>query len=348
MTEATILAPLALAAVLVVSAVAKLRDPGSAKEAFTQLRVPAALDRPWLRTLVPWFELGLAVGLLLGAFGVGVAAALGALALFAVYTVLIVRAWRAPADASCHCFGSLTTGTVTGWTVVRNVLLVAASFVAVADAALSPPLPLRLLDAGVAAWVLGAALVALAVFTIVHEPTPRPASDVAPASVSSAGPAADGVPDDADYIRLPIPYGRLGTPLGDRVTLRNLAVAKPQLLVWVSPHCGSCRPVIDAMTGWQAAMPEVDVRPVVRGGLSIDDQLPDLAYQVLVDDEQALEVFGNRGTPTAVLLGADGLLAGGPVAGPNDVTAFADEIVEHLIEGRSLGLDADADAQPVG
>ena len=120
MIQATILAPVVLVLVLAVSAVAKLRDPASLDDAFVQLRVPSPLGQPWLRRSVPWLELALAAGLLLPA-PVGVLAAVGSLALFAVYTVLIARAWRAPEEASCHCFGSLTTGRVSGWTVAHRV-----------------------------------------------------------------------------------------------------------------------------------------------------------------------------------------------------------------------------------
>jgi hypothetical protein len=44
----------------------------------------------------------------------------------------------------------------------------------------------------------------------------------------------------------------------------------------------------------------------------------------------ARETLGLDGTPAAVLLGADGLLAGGPVSGRDEVVAFVDEIAGEL------------------
>lgn len=326
MIQATILAPVVLVVVLAVSAVAKLRDPASLDDAFVQLRVPSPLGQPWLRRSVPWLELALAAGLLLPA-PVGVLAAVGSLALFAVYTVLIARAWRAPEEASCHCFGSLTTGRVSGWTVARNGVLLGVSALAVADAAARPPVVVRLLDAGVAAWLVGAAVVALLVFTIVHEPDAGPSPE--PAAVSGVGEEGE------EYVRLPIPYSRVTNAAGHKVTLRQLPARQAQLLVWVSVSCGSCQDVLARVEDWQRAMPEVGVRPVVTTPGALDERLPSLVDQVLVDDEQALSVFGWYGTPTAVLLGSDGLIAGGPVTGGPAVIELAEEMIEQLVEARA-------------
>ena len=46
-------------------------------------------------------------------------------------------------------------------------------------------------------------------------------------------------------------------------------------------------------------------------------------------DSNVRQVF-SVGTPGAVLLGADGMLAGGPVAGENKVARFVDDIVAEI------------------
>lgn len=333
MMPATILAPLVVAVVLATSAVAKLRDPASVEQGFTQLRVPAALDRPWLRRLVPWLELGLAVALVALPSPLAPLASGGALVLFLVYTVLIVRAWRAHGGASCACFGGLTSGRVTGWTVVRNLILVGASLVAVADALGAAPVVVRLLAPDVLAWALGVAVVAVLVFTVVHE---APADEPAAPAASMADVEVD---EEDEYVRLPIPYSRLTTPTGQKVTLRDLPRGRAQLLVLVSFGCGSCGPVIEALPRWRQEMPEVGVRPVVVSGDQVE-RLGDLADDALVDDEQAMQVFGRLGTPSAVLLGADGLIAGGPVVGTADVTDLAEGMLEQLAEARGAAQAA--------
>lgn len=321
MIQATILAPLAVAVVLVVSAAAKFRDPASVDQAFEQLRVPAALGRPWVKRVVPWAEVVLAVGLIALPSSWAAVAAAGTTVLFCSYTWLIVRAWRAPVDADCHCFGSLATGRVTGWTVLRNALLVALSLAAIADAVGAAPVLLRLADVGVLAWVCGAALVGLLVFTIVHEPA------------DAVGPGASEF-DDEEYVRLPIPYSRVTTAAGDQVTLRQLARQGAQLLVHVSATCGACRSVIEALPGWQASMPEVRVRPVVWEGGAQPSSFGPLAEHVLVDTDNAMSVLEMHGTPSAVLLGADGLVAGGPVAGSGAIAELVEGMIEQLEEAR--------------
>jgi hypothetical protein len=49
-------------------------------------------------------------------------------------------------------------------------------------------------------------------------------------------------------------------------------------------------------------------------------------------DRNAARVFGISGRPAAVLLGADGTVAGGPVTGEGEVTALIDEMAGQLRE----------------
>ena len=324
MTQALVLAPLALAVVLVVSGVAKLRDPAAAQAAFTALRVPDAFAAPWIRRAVPVVEIALGALLvaLPGAFRV--AAAVAAVGLFVAYTVLIVRAWRAPEAVDCNCFGA-SSSLVTGWTVARNGLLLAAALASGWDAAVTaaPPL-LRLAECGVLAWVVGAGLVGLLVATIVHRPD---------AAASTPAPAASQAEEDAEgeYVRLPIPYGTLQRADGTEVHLHDLAHTRAVLLVWVSPTCGSCAAVIERLPGWVRDLPVLDVVAAVHQnhldamlGRGFDDQ-------VLVDtDSRVSGLFRAFGTPSAILLGADGLIAGGPVVGSPAIEQFVEQIQAQL------------------
>jgi hypothetical protein len=62
-------------------------------------------------------------------------------------------------------------------------------------------------------------------------------------------------------------------------------------------------------------------------------------------EDGATHTFAPTGRPAAVLLGADGLLAGGPVAGSIAVTEFVADIVAELAENNASGnvLDEAAD-----
>ena len=330
MTQALIVAPVALAVVLVVSGVAKVRDPAASDAGFRELRVPAALSAPWLRRAVPWVELVLAAALVAGPPPVGLAAAWGALGLFVVYTVLIVRAWRAPGKADCNCFGSLASGRVTGATVVRNVVLDVLSVAAVADAVASGWVAPRFADAGVLAWLAAVALVALLVGATLRPVPSEPEPDAGRATQ-----APDDAVEATEYIRLPIPYGSLTRPDGEEVSLRLLAAHRAQLLLWVSMGCGPCRSVVGRMAEWIRDMPEIDVRPVVSSEAdrqTLAERVPETSELILLDNgHHAGTLFEVRGTPGAVLLGADARLAGGPVEGP-DVIQFGDDIRAQLRE----------------
>ena len=56
---------LTCAVVLLVSGVAKLRDPDAVDTAFVDLDVPAVLRHPLLRRALPWVEIALGVWLVL-------------------------------------------------------------------------------------------------------------------------------------------------------------------------------------------------------------------------------------------------------------------------------------------
>jgi hypothetical protein len=120
---------LVTALVLLVSGVAKLRAPDDVDRAFAQLPVPAGLDRLWLRRAFPWFEIALALALLLLP-GIWWLVAGGAVsALFSVYLVLVAVSVASGAEVYCGCFGSLFANRVTRRTVVRNIVLLTVAVV---------------------------------------------------------------------------------------------------------------------------------------------------------------------------------------------------------------------------
>jgi ABC-type transport system involved in cytochrome bd biosynthesis fused ATPase/permease subunit len=107
MPSALLLPVLTCAVVLLVSGVAKLRDPDAVDTAFVDLDVPAVLRHPLLRRALPWVEIALGVWLVLATGSALVVVAALTLGLFLAYLWLVVRAVRMPEAVDCGCFGAL-------------------------------------------------------------------------------------------------------------------------------------------------------------------------------------------------------------------------------------------------
>ena len=157
---------------------------------------------------------------------------------------------------------------------------------------------------------------------------PRPAGGSAaprPAGISKA-------PEEPDvYVRLPIPYAGLTDAVGNPLTLRGLAATVARALVHVSPSCGACAPAIDRAAGMPDHLGPVAVHAVVAREEDRDLLPPSLRAACLVDREHEVSaMFEHPGTPWVVVLGADGLLAGGPVAGTDAVLELLAELEERF------------------
>lgn len=308
---------LLLAAVLIVSGIAKLRRPDDLS-GWADMGVPAPLRRAWMLRLHPWAEI--AVGIVLAAFGglPGEIAAVAALALMVAYLVMVVRVLRAGSDASCACFGAPRR--VTRVTAVRNGWYVLLALAAAATAWTAPPISGAVAVTGWAG-MLGLAAAGITVALTMWQAPADPATSEASASGD----------DLLDYLRSPTPAVPLLRADGEQVNLRELTSTQPLLLLAVRAGCGSCEQVLASVPQWRALLPGVPIRLLLR-------EEPDSSTATETADPQSLhdphhyayDSLGIRTTPSAVLLGADGMLAGGPVAGTAAITEFISDVYESL------------------
>lgn len=326
MPSALLLPLLTCSAVLVVSGVAKLRDPVGTDRAVASLRVPAPFDGRVVRRALPWVEVGLGVWLLLATGVVHVVLAFAVLVLFAAYTALVARALRGPEPAECGCFGALGDQRVTGATLARNVALVVTALLALLGALRDDAfLPAALSgDGSVWAW-WAAALLTAAVAALVTWRGPTPAPTPTPPR-----PAGD---DAGEYVRVEIPEAQVLTADGDLLLVGSEARSAARLLVFLSPGCGPCQRIGPLVPGWAEGLDPVRVHAVLLGRPDVLDRLPHLRGHAWFDPYGVAQRRLAPGTPSAVLLGADGLIAGGPVVGEESVLEFVDEVREHLVDG---------------
>lgn len=317
---------LILAAVLIASGVTKLRQPDDA-DGWAELGIPAALRQPWLIRLHPIAELVLAAALLALGGVLGLLAAIAATVLFAAYLVMVWRAKTHTPDASCACFG--TRKPITTRTVVRNAWLTVLAVVLTVGVSALPTF------GGVAMWTitmmrfpeLGGWVIAMgaAALTVYLAMQPEPAVP--------ATPSAGGGDDDelADYLPRRIPAVPVTAGDGTVVNLRRLAALQPRLLLAVSETCGSCSSVVEKADEWQELLPEVGVHFLVATAPENSPLTRTEHPHSLHDPHQYVrDSIEEWPTPSAVLLGADGMIAGGPVSGHSAVFAFVDDIYESL------------------
>lgn len=311
MFEPLLIPVVLVAVVLLASGAAKLGAPDDVASAFDDLRVPGPLRVRPVRLALPWAEIVLGVSLVALPAPASTASAVAATLLMAGYTVLIGRALGFDEDVSCACFGRWGASQVTGRSMARNVLLLVASIGALCwtltDAR---PAALAVVTGPGWAWLLGAALVGAVTWLVGSPNSESPDPTEVTASV-----------EELDYLRSPIPMAYLERPDGERITLRELAATKARLLLFVKPNCGACR-------GLEDQLPALRERLGVAVGVELVSRVAGADF--LDNDGEAAHLMEIRRVPAAVLLGADGLLAGGPVVGRADVDAFVDDIAAQL------------------
>lgn len=144
-------------------------------------------------------------------------------------------------------------------------------------------------------------------------------------------------PQELDYVRRPIPDAVLLDGDGVPKTLNELAAERPQLLVAIDALGSPARAVVEQLPHWQAKLPILDVRLIVRS-LPDEGALSPAQERAAQYDHGGLAGRALRlsGPVSAVLLGADGMLAGGPVSGPDEVATFVGDIAAEVAD--ALGV----------
>jgi hypothetical protein len=320
MPSALLLPVLTCAVVLLVSGVAKLRAPDTVDAAFTALEVPRALDTAVVRRLSPWVEVALGAWLVLATGAALVVVAALTLLLFVAYLALVVRVVGRPEPVDCGCFGALGDSRVTRVTVWRNAALVLSALLAVVAGLQGVGLIGAVVDGEALPWIAMAALTAAVAVLVAYR---------APGTVADDGPSLDA---DGNYARQQTPQTQVLTEDSRLVLLANETARAAHLLVFLSPGCGPCGRIGPDLGAWAELLDPVVVRAVVMAQPQSVAAMPYLAGRAWYDPYSITRTAFGVATPAAVLLGTDGMLAGGPVQGEDDIRSFVAEVAEHLRE----------------
>jgi uncharacterized membrane protein YphA (DoxX/SURF4 family) len=120
-----VMARLALGALFIVAGALKLGDPAAFATEIGNYRFWPQLA-PYLAVTLPAIELVVGAALLVAPTAWRRAAALAAMGLLAMFIVAVVHVLRAGINVDCGCFGQ-HTGPVSGWTLARDLALLAAA-----------------------------------------------------------------------------------------------------------------------------------------------------------------------------------------------------------------------------
>lgn len=323
-------ARIVLAAVFAVAGIAKLADGPGTRKAIEEFTGAKRLVSP-LAVVLPLVELAMAA-LLLPATTAVVGAA-GAFALLALFTVAIAVSLARGRAPECHCFGQLHSAPASGRTLARNATLLAVAGLALAagrEGSLSAVAWIGRLDAtalvalaaglAVVGLVVGGSLAFLSLLRSYGQVLVRldRLEQVLAAhglKVERAEPQPEPEPE----------FGLAPGTTAPAIAGLNelLAPGRPVLLLFVSPHCGPCKTLLPRAAAWQ-----LEHAAVLTVAFAVDGTPEEIRAEVaehelvrvLRDDGRTLyAAFQANGTPSAVLISADGRIASWVASGPDAI-----------------------------
>jgi thiol-disulfide isomerase/thioredoxin len=349
-------ARLVLAAVFAVAAATKLTDREGTRKAVEEFGVPGRLAAP-VALLLPLTELAVA-GLLLPAT-TALAGAAGALALLALFSAAIGVNLAIGRSPDCHCFGQLHSAPA-GWkTLARNAALAALAGFALGATIARPDRSAtawigRLESAEILALAVGVAAAALFVVgTFAFLTLLRSYGQLLLRLEQVEERLADaGVP-----LAAPEPPPELGLEPGGPAPVfpeleEVLGRGLPVLLLFTSPRCGPCKTLLPEVGHWQR-----DHSDVLTVALASDGEPDEVRAEaeefelehVLPDEGRRLyDAFQANGTPSAVLIAADGTIGSWVAPGREWIERLVAEATARPAEppGLPVGSDAPAIALP--
>ncbi|HET8589778.1 MAG TPA: MauE/DoxX family redox-associated membrane protein [Nakamurella sp.] len=308
---------LALAAVFLISGIAKAATPRATAGAAGDLGVPAGWTTA-IAVLLPAVEI-LVAGLLVPT-PTAVLGSVAGTALLAAFTVLIAVNLAHGRRPSCACFGALSAqAAISGRTLVRNGVLLAASVTVLVATLLPGECRAGCYDAAGGGQVLIGAGTVLAVavgagLVLIHSLTRmvgRLTERVREleAALDRAGIPVPGGPDvavrgapqaDLPALLRAAAAGIVTDPAGSPLRLADLvAAADRTLLVFLSSHCSACtrvRSQIEAVTEPDG----LQFVAVTDDWGAVDPPVPGSALALFADGGQIAEAGGIRAFPSAI------------------------------------------------
>ncbi len=336
---------LLLGAVFVVAAVGKLLDRRGTRQALSQFGVPGPFV-PIGAVALPLLELAVAGALTVTASARWGAAA--ALALLLTFTLAIAANLARGRTPDCHCFGQIRSGPVDSRTIVRNGILAVLAGLVLWQGAGTP-------TTAIVSWIstIGWGQFAVWALLFILIGVVAVEASLLSALLRQNGrttlrlEALEAAVQRGLPVGTPAPDFDLPAPDGSRLSLESLTAAgKPVLLLFAD--CTRCaahlldtahsdrpnpnRISVAVISRLQAAKGnrrrKRKQEPALRVGLQADREVA-AAYHVV-------------GTPSAVMIRSDGVIATPIATGPNAIRA----LLLQTLDGRPPGLVVEDETRP--
>jgi peroxiredoxin len=180
-------------------------------------------------------------------------------------------------------------------------------------------------------------------------PVPSPRLAAVPRPVKARQPAANAqAPRGIASIGKDAPVVELTNLDGETVRLADFAGHPTAVLFW-NPGCGFCQRMVDDLKAWESNKPDGAPKLlVVSTGEVEQNREQGLTSPVVLDSGFTVgRAFGASGTPSAVLVGADGKIVSGlAVGGPTVISLLRNE-APNLLDA-SVAKEPDEPAAPRG
>lgn len=313
----TAVVSLVLASVFLVAAVAKSLDRAGTVRSLADFGLPARL-RALLAVLLPALELAVAIGLVVTQSTRMAAAAGGTM--LAVFTGVLAAALLRGRAPECGCLGRLQSGPAGPATLARNIALVAAAAL-VASQPSTRPTATELVATAITLVIGAQVLLAWALLRRLGQALRR-----------IEGLEAElGTELDAQDLEIgsEAPAFVLPTPDGARVALGDLLEPElPLLIVFSDTGCGACSALMPELAHWQHEHADSLTIAVVGHGdaerLRAAAEEHGLERLLIAPDRSVFGAYGSYGTPSAVLIGADGRVASTVLYGADEIGTLLD------------------------
>ena len=179
-------------------------------------------------------------------------------------------------------------------------------------------------------------------------PVPKPRLAAVPRPTQARQPSANAqAPRGIASIGKDAPVVELNNLDGEPVRLADFAGHPTAVLFW-NPGCGFCQRMVDDLKAWESDKPEgAPNLLVVSTGEAERNREQGLTSPIVLDAGFSVgRAFGASGTPSAVLVGADGKIASGlAVGGPTVISLLRNE-APNLLD--ASGADEEDEPAPRG